>query len=145
MSGTDESIYDKHRDDLVRYATALAGRDQAEDIVAAVITRVLFRGGLTRLDEPRPYLFRAVLNEARTVLRRGTTVPLSGSTHHLDRHEIEVLDAVMRLPARQRASIYLVYWHGETIDGAAALMGCTSGTVKRYLHLARKRLKGALR
>lgn len=145
MSGTDETIYDKHRDDLVRYAAALAGRDHAEDVVATVVTRALARGGLTRLDEPRPYLFRAVLNEARTVLRRSRTVPLPEGSPYLDRHEVEVLDAVMRLPARQRASVYLVYWYGETIDGTAALMGCTAGTVKRYLYLARKRLKGALR
>lgn len=144
MEATDESIYNKHRDDLIRYAAAIVGVDRAEDVLSTVMVRVLANGGLTRLGEPRPYLFRSVLNEARTVLRRRNTVPFAMELGHLDSPDIEVLDAVMRLPARQRAAVYLVYWQGETIGGAAALMGSADGTVKRYLHLAKRRLKGVL-
>jgi len=144
MEATDESIYNKHRDDLIRYAAALVGSDLAEDVLSRVMVRALGRGGLTRLDEPRPYLFKAVLNEARSALRRRDAVPLARHPHHLDSHDIEVLDAVMRLPARQRAAVYLVYWGGETIERTATLMGTAPGTVKRYLHLARQRLKGTL-
>jgi len=48
------------------------------------------------------------------------------------------------LPARQRAAVYLVYWGDETIERTATLMGAAPGTVKRYLHMARRRLKGTL-
>jgi RNA polymerase sigma factor (sigma-70 family) len=51
---------------------------------------------------------------------------------------------VLELPRRQRAAVYLFYWEGETIEGAAQLMGCSPGTVSRYLHIARRRLKGRL-
>lgn len=138
----DEQIYRKHKDDLIGYATALVGPDQAEDVLSAVVVRVLARRPLSELREPRPYLFRAVLNEARGTLRRrqvvGITEPAS------DAPDLEVLDAVMRLPVQQRAAVYLVYWVGLPVAETAKLMRLRPGTVKRYLHLARKSLKGAL-
>jgi RNA polymerase sigma factor (sigma-70 family) len=48
------------------------------------------------------------------------------------------------LPAQHRAATYLVYWAGMTVVETADLMGIRPGTVKRYLYLARRTLKGAL-
>jgi RNA polymerase sigma factor (sigma-70 family) len=145
MQGSNEAIYNQHRDDLLRYAASLVGKDRADDVVSTVVVRVLANGGMTRLDEPRPYLFRAVLNEARSVLRRGSNEPLQdAAAHSADEGDRHVLETVMGLPPRQRAAIYLVYWTGETMQGAADLMGCSSGSVKRYLHMAKRRLKGVL-
>jgi len=138
---TDESIYNKHRDDLIRYAAVLVGWDRAEDVLSTVVLRVLSGGGLTRLAEPRPYLFKAVLNEARSVLRARTTDPLPDMAVEMGLGDFEVLEAVMGLPARQRAAVFLVFWGGETIEDAARLMGARAGTVRRYLHLAKRRLK----
>ena len=145
MQGSNESIYNKHRDDLIRYAASLVGPDRAEDVLSAVIVRVLAMGGLTQLQEPRPYLFKSVLNEARSVLRERPFGQLPDlAVRADDAGDRELLQAVMALPARQRAAVYLVFWEGETMAGAADLMGCSSGSVKRYLHLAKRRLKGAL-
>ena len=141
---TDEEIYLKYRDDLIRYAAALVGPSRAEDVLSTVMVRVLARGGLGTLKEARPYLLKAVLNEARSVLRRRPTLPLPELDGHIPPADIELFDAVMRLPARQRAAVYLVYWEGHPIADAAELMGSTAGTVKRYLHLARRKLKGVL-
>lgn len=145
MSASDAEIYQKHRDDLIKYATALVGPDDAADVVSTVVLRVLARGSLADLREPRPYLFRAVLNEARSTLRRRRPVwstPPTGDAE-LDIRP-EVVRAVINLPARQRAATYLVYWESLSIAEAAELMGAQPGTVKRYLHLARNRLRGTL-
>lgn len=56
----------------------------------------------------------------------------------------EVLAAVLALPVRQKAATYLVYWEGLSVQETARLMGIRPGTVKRYLYLARRVLKGAL-
>ena len=144
MEGSNESIYNKHRDDLVRYAASLVGADHAEDIVSTVVLRVLARNGLVGLDDPKPYLFRAVLNEARSLLRKSDAVSLLDSRVEFDVPDIDLWDAVMRLPARQRAALYLVFVEGDTVNGAASLMGCAGGTVKRYLHLAKRRLKESM-
>lgn len=140
----DDEIYRKHRTDLIHYASSLVGPDRAEDVLSTVMVKVLDGGGLARLDDPRPYLFRAVLNQARSVLRRSRKPALPPSAVEMAQPDVDLLDAVNRLPARQRAAIYLVYWEGLTIHEASDLMGLSDGTVKRYLHLARRRLKGAL-
>jgi RNA polymerase sigma factor (sigma-70 family) len=142
----DETIYRKNREDLVRYAAVLVGPTAAEDVVSTVVLRVLARRRLVDLDDARAYLFRAVLNESRTRLgRRGMplTPDLVADVHMVD-PQPEVLAAVLALPARQRAATYLVYWEGRSIAEASTLMGIRPGTVKRYLHLARRTLKGVL-
>lgn len=142
----DETIYRKNRDDLIRYATVLVGPAGAEDVVSTVILRVLARRRLDDLDEPRAYLFRAVLNECKTRLSRRRThlsitevggIPADESRSH-------IIQAVLDLPPQQRAATYLVYWAGLTVAEAADLIGIRPGTAKRYLHLARRTLKGVL-
>ncbi|MGC2241382.1 MAG: sigma factor-like helix-turn-helix DNA-binding protein, partial [Acidimicrobiia bacterium] len=55
-----------------------------------------------------------------------------------------VLDAVLELPNRQRAAVYLTYWRDLPVSEVASLMGCSAGSVKRYLHVARSKLREVL-
>ena len=68
-----EDAYKKWGDDLVRYATALAGPADAPDLVAEAFTTVLARGdgAWVTVDEPRAYLYRVVTNSARMSARSG--------------------------------------------------------------------------
>ncbi|MCP4308741.1 MAG: RNA polymerase sigma factor [bacterium] len=146
MEETDSVIYRKIRGDLVRYAASLVGPDGADDTVSTVVLRTLSRRSLGDLDDPKAYLFRAVLNEARTVAKvrgrpvRYPRVPDYGSGDLRP----EVLEAVSRLPLRQRAATFLVYWADYSIGETAHAMGSRPGTIKRYLHRARKTLEGVL-
>ncbi len=135
----------------MRYATALAGRDAADDVVSAVVTRVIAKpGGLGALRDPKPYLMRAILNEVRN-RHRATT---QRATHPVGVPEVaaasdlggvsDIVEAIEGLPVRQRAAAYLVFHQGYTPAEAAGLMGCRPGTVRRYLHLARTKLREAL-
>jgi RNA polymerase sigma factor (sigma-70 family) len=141
----DEEIYLKHRDELVRYATVLVGPDAAPDVVSTVVTKVLSsRRSLGDLREPRPYLMRGVLNESiryRDKSHRQHTVGLPVTAKA---SRPEVLDVVVTLPPKQRAAVYLTYWVDLPSRDAAELMGCRPATVRRYLHLANKKLKEAL-
>ena len=147
MGASDSQIYEGLKDDLVRYATALVGRDSAVDVVSTVVVRVLSKGSLSELDEPRPYLFRAVLNEARNTSRRSrqeVTIPITETIHDKPNIHPEVIVAVLGLPVRQRAATYLVFWAGHTMAETADLMGVGEGTVKRYVSLAKSSLRGVL-
>ena len=134
------------KDDLVRYAAALVGPGDAEDVVSTVFVRVLASRKLTGLDDARPYLFRAALNESRTRLgRRNRTTSLADLPEPAPSEpQPEVLQAVLALPVGQRAATFLVYWADMSVSETARLMGTRPGTVKRYLHLARSKLKGVL-
>jgi RNA polymerase sigma factor (sigma-70 family) len=146
-SNDDGAVFAALRQDLVRYATALVGPSDAEDVVMTVVHRAVRRHRLSDLENPKGYLLRGILNEARGVGRRRRSLPLVDD-HDIgvhDRHGLtEVLDVLMTLPVRQRAVIYLRYWERAPINEIADLMGVVPGTVKRYLHLARIKLKGVL-
>lgn len=143
----DAEVYQEVRFELIRLATALVGSSDAEDVVSAVIARSLERkGGLAGLVEPRPYLIKATINEARSRFRRRRTtaaIPSSRDEPVID-HRDEIVDVITSLPPRQRAAIFLVYWEGHTAVSASELMGCRPATVRRYLHLARQKLEEML-
>ena len=144
MDGNAE-VYSKYRDELLRYATVLVGASNAEDVVSAVVLRSIRRGSLADLEFPRAYLLKAVLNEARGRARRRTDLPLvAEGVSDTPVELLDVADAVARLPVRQRAAVFLFYWETLSVVEVAELMGVGAGTVKRYLHLARKTLKGVL-
>lgn len=142
----DADIWLKCKDDLARYAAVLIGPSDAEDVVSTVFLRVLDRRRLKDLEDARRYLFRAVLNECKTRRARSraalglddlTAPPPSDP-------QPEILESVLALPLGQRAATFLVYWDDMSVAQAAEMMGVRPGTVKRYLHLARTKLKGAL-
>jgi RNA polymerase sigma-70 factor (ECF subfamily) len=144
-SDEDGAVFAACRLDLLRYATALVGPSEAEDVVMTVVARTVRRVRLAELDNPKGYLLRGVLNEARGRGRRRRTVPLVDDPAGPDRQGLaEVLDVLMSLPVRQRAVVYLHYWERAPISEIAEAMGVGSGTVKRYLYLARQKLKGVL-
>lgn len=138
----EEAIWNKHRDELIRYASMLVGPDDAEDLLSTVVVRVLSQRQLSDLDDARSYLYRSVLNEARSLVRRrrrrryervSVVLPVDV--------EPEVMAAVRALPERQRAAVYLTYWRDLPVAEVAQLMGVRPGSVKRYLHVARNRLR----
>lgn len=147
MGGKDEMIYNTLSGELVKYASALVGPDDGPDLLSTVVTRVLAKQRLEDLDNPRLYLFKAIGNEARSHKRRYATrqvVRLIASDSVAASEHDAALNAVMALPVRQRSATYLVYWLDYTPTEAADVMGCRPGTVRRYLHLARRKLEGVL-
>ena len=141
----DSAIYAKHRDELLRYATALVGPHDADDIVSTVVVRTIRKRRLADLENPRGYLMKGELNEARGLHRRNRPTASIDDLIEPQAPQIAgVLAALWELPIRQRACVYLHYWEMAPIAEISADLGVRQGTVKRYLHLARKRLKGAL-
>ena len=150
MGVTDREIYEEIAPDLMRYATALIGPDQAPDVVSTVVTRALGRGGgLAGLESPKSYLMKAVLNEATGVKRqraRRQTYPVA-AVPDVGLPDVEVGnidEVVMGLPPQQRAAAYLVFFLEHTPTEAAELMGTRPATVRRYLYLARRKIEGAI-
>lgn len=102
------------------------------------------------MDNPRAYLYRAVLNEALNV-RRATSRRLRRELQAARSESIEatpsdrdVLQALQRLSVRQRAVVYLTYWMDLPVREVADVLGIAPRSVERDLTAARRRIKELL-
>ena len=147
---TDEEIYRKHADDLVRFATGLVGPFDARDVVADACLAAFRSRNWPAVTNHRAYLYRSVVNHARShhrsTLRRRVrelraATPDVAATSDVD---VDVLAAVNRLSVQQRASVVLTYWEDLAPSDVASRLGISDGAVKRHLARARSRLKELL-
>ena len=147
---TDEEIYRKFADDLVRFATGLVGPFDASDIVTESCLRAFRSSGWGDVANHRAYLYRTVLNEARsqhrsTLRRRIREMRTASSEISVPVEvDVDVLSAVNKLSVQQRASVVLTYWEDLTPAEVASRLGIAEGSVKRHLARARARLKELL-
>lgn len=146
---SDEQIWTAHGHELLRYARALVGRDDAHDIVVTAFLRVR-RGGWQDIDDPRRYLYRAVTNEAHNI-RRGDQRRRARDTHGLlplttanPETQLDVRIAVAQLSVKQRAVVYLAYWRDLPAEEICDLLEISRSSVRRHLDRAVHHLRKAL-
>ncbi|WP_061290952.1 SigE family RNA polymerase sigma factor [Herbidospora cretacea] len=142
----DEAIsllYEEHALGLTRLALIMLGdRESAEDVVQDSFLGLHRRWRLLRDPAAAlPYLRSSVLNNARSTLRRrrlpswfaGAYDPPVWSAESaalLGAERREVLEALHRLPRRQREALVLRYYAELSEEEAAHAMGVSRGTVK---------------
>lgn len=148
------------RSDAMRGTAYLLCGDwhRAEDLTQVAFTKLYLAWDRVSRHEAldgyvRQTLFRAFLDERRLGWWhrvRVTDLPLDGAAH--DRapdDRITVLAALAAVPARQRAVLILRYWEDLSVQETAALLSCTTGTVKsqaaRGLQTLRTHLSPATR
>lgn len=147
---SDEELYRKYSDDLVKFATGLVGPADAGDVVADAVARVLASAKWPEVRDRRAYLFGSVLNEARmhhrSTMRRRAREARVAQREGLSDPEVrpEVLEAVGGLSLRQRAVVVLTYWQDLHERETAELLGISVGTVRRHLARAHERLRGVI-
>lgn len=99
-------------------------------------------------EHEKAWLLRATLNACKDELRafRRRLAPLE-DTERAPAPEIPaspVLDAVMTLPPKYRAVLYLFYYEGYAIREIAGLLGRSETAVAAQLSRGRKKLKSLL-
>lgn len=136
-------LYEAHQVGLVRMAVLLVGDEAtAEDVVQDVFLRIQDRA--PRLDDEGKllaYVRAAVLNGCRMTLRRRKLMWRHTAPHEppvwsaesavmLGEDRREVMEALQRLPRRQREALVLRYYL-ELSDGEVSeVMGIRPGTVR---------------
>ena len=148
------AVYAEHRDPLLRLAVLLCGdRDVAEEVVAEAFARTWPRWERGAVDDPGPYLRRAVVNNLNSFWRRralrrtreehrltGDHRGQHGAEDRLaDRDEVAA--AVRRLPTAQRTAVVLRFYEEMTTHEIAEVTGTTDSTVRSNLSRAAETLQ----
>ena len=151
-----EELFRLHHRDLLRLGRVLTG----DDAVADELVQEAFARAHRSLVRPRAgaelaYLRRAVINLAHghhrhlRVVRSTPDAPV----HPAQSAEADavagarrqaVVDAVRRLPERQRDCVVLHYYEELTDVEIARTLGISAGSVKTHLHRARAALAAIL-
>ena len=135
-----EDVFRTHHDRLVRLAGLLCGNATvAEDAVAEVFARLYRRWQPGTIEDVDAYLRRAVVNEIggefRRRARRGRrvippNVTTATSAEDAVTERDRMWEAMLRLPARQRAVLVLRYFDDASEARVAAILEVPLGTVK---------------
>lgn len=161
---TDPWLVDLYRSDyrhLVRLAALLVDDvGTAEELVQDAFVAVARRDGRDAMRDPSAasaYLRSAVLNRARSQLRKrdvrrrhlravgeAPTAPSADREVLVAEEHRAVLEAVDRLPERQRQVLVLRYYGELSVADTAAALGISAGSVKTHAHRGLAALEVAL-
>jgi RNA polymerase sigma factor (sigma-70 family) len=141
------AFYARELDGQVRRAFLLVGSNEvANDVVHDAFVAIYRRW--RDIDDPGPYLNRAVLNGCRDVARRRgrddrVLRRIATDTH--DQAVSEVLDDVLRsLPFNHRAAIVLRFYAGLSVAEIADALGARPGSVGPWIDRGLKKMRSAL-
>ena len=142
---------------LLRSAYLLTGdREQSEDLIQVALVRMARRWDVAR-RAPHAYAHRVLINllhdRRRQLSRRVRERPLAEGERRAepvpDRSQavidrLAIVDALGRLPARQREVVVLRFFADLSVAETAAAIGASEGTVKTHTSRALTRLRDAL-
>jgi RNA polymerase sigma-70 factor (ECF subfamily) len=143
-AGLDET-YRQHAAKLWRALIAFAGdRDVADEALAEAFAQAAARGPALR--SPERWIWTAAFRIAAGELKaRGRRPPIVPAPIDVDRAEVvDLLTALRRLPAKQRAALVLHYYGGYKAREIAGILGSTAATVRVHLSAGRRRLRTLL-
>ena len=145
-----EELVTKHENTLFRAALAILGDVHgAEDAVQDTFLRYLEkRPEFQDENHEKAWLLKVTANRCKSILRqykRHPTVELLDVYPAPDNDSRELVEAVLELPANQRAAIHLFYYEGYSTEEIADLLGQRPGTVRSHLSRGREALRQKLK
>jgi RNA polymerase sigma-70 factor, ECF subfamily len=155
-----EALVTRYQVRAVRTAY-LVVQDQslAEDVAQEAFLHLFQRMQFFNEARPfEPYLMRSVVNAALNALKKsGREIPLDGGNGELERLlsraisieanseadelQKQILEAIAKLPVRQRTAIVQRYYLEMSENEMAQALDAPAGTVKWLLNAARSRLR----
>jgi len=146
------AIYQRHVKTVYRLCYAyLRNPNDAEDAVQNVFIKLInHTGSFESAEHEKAWLITCATNHCKDVLKSayakrtdfdvpdvadGSLAPLGGS---------DVLQAVLALPEKYRATVYLHYYEGYKTDEIARMIDKPGSTVRSYLSEARALLRNTL-
>lgn len=118
----------------------LGREDEAEDVAAEALSRAWARWARVRgLEYADAWVLRVAINLALKRARRARRAPSLEPSEPIKVEDfvvvrVTLVEAMRRLPRRQREAVGLRYLAGFTEDEVARSMGVAAGSVKTHLH-----------
>lgn len=160
ISGSTEdyrALVDRYKQPLYRHCFYIMREEEdAEDMAQEAFVRAYAQ--LKKYDADKAafktWLFAIATHLCLGQLRKRRALPLelededflvsSLPTPSEDARNQEIHEAVLRLKPQYRTVIALHYWHGYSYEKIAMYMDAPIGSVRGWLHRAKKELKEAL-
>ena len=146
-----EEIYRKYANMIYWVSFSyMKNREDTEDIVADVFVKLIKTGvNFQSGEHEKAWLLRTAINLCKDNLKhwRRKSVDIDECVDLQGENPFqtdETLKAVMELPDRYKAVIYLYYYEGYTTEEVAQILKKPQSTIRVHLHDARKILKGVL-
>lgn len=140
-----EDVYRLHGARLWRAVLAFSRDPEvASDAVAEAFAQALARG--SAIHSPLGWIWRAAFRIAAGSLK-GRHLPLEAlpeDSYELPESDDQLLDALARLPDRQRAALILRYYADLPIREISAVLGANAPLVRVDLMRGRRRLRSLL-
>lgn len=140
-------LYHRHVNTVWRVCYSfMKNRADTEDMVQEAFLRAYFQPFWSEEHE-KAWLIVTASNLCKDALKRARRrdEPLED---HLElaapAQDSPVLEAVLALPERYKAAVYLYYYEGCSVKEIASILGCPQATVRTRLARARKQLKQML-
>lgn len=134
----------------LRRIAAVAGSFDVEpdDLVQEALVRVLAKGPLSDLDNPLAFLRKTIVNLAsnqrRSLGRRRRALGRLFSEEGWSPSYPADIEAILDLPPRHRAILYLVEVEDVPYAEAAEQLGLTAGAARAMANRARKKARANL-
>jgi RNA polymerase sigma-70 factor (ECF subfamily) len=144
--GTEiERLYRDHGNRLWHALLGFCGDPEvASDALAESFAQALRRGSALR--EPLAWIWRAAFRIARGELkeRSGHGIATHEESYEMDEPAVELIGALRKLSARQRAAVALHHLADYPVKEVALLLGTSSSAVRVHLTRGRRRLRTLL-
>ena len=143
-----EQLYRSRFDVFARVAASVTGdSERARDAVQEAFATAVRKRSSFRGEGPlEAWVWRIVLNAARSDVRRGTAVEYEEPAFSNGRPErdAELRVALARLPERQRTAVFLRYYADLDYATIGEALGIRTGTVAATINAAHAALRSRL-
>jgi RNA polymerase sigma-70 factor, ECF subfamily len=143
--GALRALYDAHHAGLYRFLRAALGREDAEEILQDVFVTAWQRAGTFRGASTVSTWLYGVARNRRQQVKPTWELQEADTPHSAEQLDfLAALQAVRKLPVKEREVIELVSLGELSLQEAAQVLGVPLGTVKSRQHAARARLRAEL-
>jgi RNA polymerase sigma factor (sigma-70 family) len=142
-----QSFFETHRDDVYRFAVAMVGRADADDVFQETFLAALRAyPSLRHGDNLRSWIFTIAHRKAIDEFRQRASRPQASEVlperpaPEAD-GEPELWEQVRALPPKQRAAVVHRYVHDLTYDEIGVLLDCSADAARHSTHEAVRKLR----